>query len=175
MFRKTAARSLSATPTIFLLRGHSSRGPRCNQGLRHDKRMGAAAVELAVVSPLLVLILLGILEFGFVFFTRQTMVHAAREGIRHIAVEGASEVEGVQVTQDYLDAFGISGATITAQNAYKGNGNTAADRQVTMQVELPAENASLIGDVLGLFSPGSKISVDLSMRKEGELVATPSS
>ncbi len=141
---------------------------------RRDRR-GAAAVELAVVSPLLVLILLGIVQFGCIFFTRQTMVHAAREGIRHIAVEGATAAEGTQVTEDYLDTFGINGAIITAQNAYKGNGNSAAARQVTMQVELPAENASLLGDVLGLFSSESRITVDLSMRKEGELVAPPSS
>ncbi|MFP6692033.1 MAG: TadE/TadG family type IV pilus assembly protein [Pirellulales bacterium] len=161
--------------TIPAAKRQSAGRSRPNSARGRRERRGAAAVELAVVSPLLVLILLGIVQFGCIFFTRQTMVHAAREGIRHIAVEGATEAEGTQVTQDYLDVFGINGAIITAQNAYKGNGNSAAARQVTLQVALPAENASILGDVLGLFSSESRITVDLSMRKEGELVAPPSS
>lgn len=117
----------------------------------------------------------GIAEFGSVFFTRHTMVLAAREGARQLAIEGATESEAQTIVTDYLAGSGITGATVTAQNAYKGSGDDAAARQVTVHVEIPAGNASIVGDMLNVFGPSGKISADVSMRKEGELVSAPAS
>jgi Flp pilus assembly protein TadG len=130
---------------------------------------------MALVAPVLVLIFFGIAQFGSIFFTRHTMMLAVREGARQMAVEGATVDEAKDVVEDYLAGFGISGVTITAQNAYKGNGDTAQARRVTVDAEIAAEQASLLGDVLNVFSSGSKIRVHASMRKEGELIAAPTS
>jgi len=43
---------------------------------------GAAAVEFAIVSIVLILLLTGIVQFGFTFFQYLEIVHAAREGAR---------------------------------------------------------------------------------------------
>jgi Flp pilus assembly protein TadG len=50
-----------------------------------DQR-GAAAVEFAVVLPLLLTMLFGIIEMGFVFNRWITVTHAAREGVRRMSV-----------------------------------------------------------------------------------------
>jgi Flp pilus assembly protein TadG len=63
---------------------------------RRDER-GAAAVELALVMPILVLILFGIIEFARAWNVRQTLTDAAREGAR-IAVVNASIVSTAQLT-----------------------------------------------------------------------------
>jgi Flp pilus assembly protein TadG len=139
---------------------------------RRDRK-GVAAAEMALVAPLLVLIFFGIAQFGSIFFTRHTMMLAVREGARQMAIEGATVDEAKSVVEDYLEGFGINGVTITAQNAYKGNGDSAQARRVTVTAEIPAEQASLLGDVLNVFSSGSKIHVHATMRKEGELVAAP--
>lgn len=47
---------------------------------------GAAAVEFALVSTLLVSLLLGIIAFGFALYKQQSALHAAREGARLAAV-----------------------------------------------------------------------------------------
>lgn len=47
---------------------------------------GAAAVEFALVSTLLILLVLGIIAFGFAMFRRQSALHAAREGARLASV-----------------------------------------------------------------------------------------
>ena len=47
---------------------------------------GAAAVELAIVLPLLFLVIAGIVDFGRFFFTEIQTTNAAREGARIAAV-----------------------------------------------------------------------------------------
>ena len=49
-------------------------------------QQGAAAVELAIILPLLMRLLFGIIEFGFVFNRWSTVTHSAREGVRQLAL-----------------------------------------------------------------------------------------
>ncbi len=44
---------------------------------------GAAAVELAIVGTVLIMILLGIIEFGFLWYQRQVITNASREAARY--------------------------------------------------------------------------------------------
>ena len=52
---------------------------------RRDQE-GAAAVEFALLLPLLVLLLFGMIEFGFAFNTRIQATNAAREAARRAVV-----------------------------------------------------------------------------------------
>jgi Flp pilus assembly protein TadG len=54
--------------------------------LRRRRHRGAAAVEFALVVPLLVMILFGIMEFGYAFFIQASVAGAAREGVRSYAI-----------------------------------------------------------------------------------------
>lgn len=54
---------------------------------------GASSVEFAIILPVLILILFGILEFGFVYRDYLAITHAAREGARLAAVGNYSETE----------------------------------------------------------------------------------
>lgn len=80
---------------------------------------GAELIEFAVVLPLLMLLVLGIIDFGFLFQRYEVVTNAAREGAR-IAVlpdyQGPNLAENVRVrVQQYLDASGLTGAaTVTA-------------------------------------------------------------
>lgn len=81
---------------------------------------GAAAVEFALVLPILVLILFGVIEFGGVYNAQLMVTGAAREGARAMAVGGdpaaaeAAIVESVVVADaDALD-IEISPAACTA-------------------------------------------------------------
>ncbi len=47
---------------------------------KHEK--GAAAVEFALILPLLLFILFGTIEFGLVMFNKQVLTNASREGAR---------------------------------------------------------------------------------------------
>lgn len=55
---------------------------------------GAAAVEFALVLIPLVILLLGIIEFGYIFNQQLTVTNAAREGARVLAItRDAGEAE----------------------------------------------------------------------------------
>lgn len=47
---------------------------------------GAVAVEFAIVLPVLLLLVMGIAEFGRAYNTQMTLTHAAREGARVLAI-----------------------------------------------------------------------------------------
>lgn len=47
---------------------------------------GASAVELAIVLPVLLLVLGGIIDFGRAFTTQMAVTQAAREGARMVAL-----------------------------------------------------------------------------------------
>lgn len=51
-------------------------------GRRSNRRRGQAMVEFALVIPLFMLFLSGLLDFGFALFSRMTVINAAREGAR---------------------------------------------------------------------------------------------
>jgi len=48
---------------------------------------GAAAVEFALVVPLLVLLIAGIAEFGRAYYLQTTVSASAREGVRSLALK----------------------------------------------------------------------------------------
>jgi Flp pilus assembly protein TadG len=48
---------------------------------------GATAVEFALIVPLLIVLVLGIVEFGHAFQVQGTLSAAAREGVRRMALQ----------------------------------------------------------------------------------------
>ena len=59
---------------------------RCQSRHRSSRGAGQAMVEFALVIPVFLLVLSGILDFGFMLFTRMSVINAAREGARVAAM-----------------------------------------------------------------------------------------
>lgn len=53
---------------------------------RPRDQLGAAAVEFALVLPLLLTLVLAVIEFGYMFFSEASVAGAAREGARNYAI-----------------------------------------------------------------------------------------
>ena len=93
---------------------------------RHDRRRGTAAVEAALVMPVMVILMLGVWEVGRAVQMTQLLNDAAREGAR-MAAGGVNNGTSVtvatvqQAVRDSMTASGfpsaaVSGATITLTN-----------------------------------------------------------
>jgi Flp pilus assembly protein TadG len=53
---------------------------------RERRERGASLVEFAIVLPVLLLIIVGIIDFGRAYGAKQELIHATREGVRVLAV-----------------------------------------------------------------------------------------
>jgi len=83
--------------------------------LRSDR--GAELIEFAVVMPILLLIVAGIIDFGMMFRTYEAVENAAREGARVGVLPGYADVDVQNRVDAYLTAAGLSGThTTTVQN-----------------------------------------------------------
>ena len=71
---------------------------------------GAAAVEFALVMPVLFLLLFGIIDFGRAYNMQISLTQAAREGVR-VAALGGTNTEATDRAQAAL--FPVTGATAT--------------------------------------------------------------
>jgi Flp pilus assembly protein TadG len=74
---------------------------------------GLAALEFAIVLPVLILILFGIIEFGLLLFNKQVITNASREGARSGIVNQFPRMSNTEIAsivnsycQDYLVSFG---------------------------------------------------------------------
>ncbi|VXB66219.1 putative TadZ/CpaE, associated with Flp pilus assembly [Arthrobacter sp. 9AX] len=56
--------------------------------MSHDSERGAAAVEFAILLPLLLMLVLGTIEFGRAYNAQITLTNAARDGVRVMAISG---------------------------------------------------------------------------------------
>lgn len=67
---------------------------------------GAALVEFAIVLPLLLLLLVGMIEFGLLFYNKQVLTNASREGARAGIARGGNIPEIVdEYCRDRLISF----------------------------------------------------------------------
>ncbi len=75
---------------------------------------GAAAVEFALLLPVLLLFVGGVADFGRYFFTQITVSHAAREGVRVWALGEPDKVSATVTSRAAGVAVTISPSSPTA-------------------------------------------------------------
>jgi Flp pilus assembly protein TadG len=105
---------------------------------------GAAAVEFALLLPLLVLLIFGMIDFGRAINAQITITQAAREGARVLALPGGTTVgsDGNQAYQDRAIAAG-TGLGLTASNV-----TDLPDNSVPPETGCPAGSGSTGDDAV---------------------------
>jgi len=137
------------------------------------KERGASLVEMAMVMPLLLVLVFGIMESGWLFAQLTETRNAAREGARlavvdfgsasEIALETCSRavlssngaVVSVSTDGDTSDPIGdpTASVTVTIENSYSSItgfldpifDGASLDAEVTMRVERPLVKLSALG------------------------------
>ena len=140
--------------------------------MTHDRRSrfvrrASAVVETAVVAPLLVTAMFGILELGQAYNIKQTLSLAAREGCRAAALPGGTMTDAQTAVNQVMAMGNLTGYTTTSNISSM----TAADSQVWVQVSLPFNRATFTGSLLG--GGSYTISSKTTMRREGVPAGTP--
>ena len=136
---------------------------------------GAAAVEFAIVLPLLLMFIFGIIEFGILFYDKAVITNASREGARAASLfrtttdgtptylpqgalgdNGSTSVRGVvnAYCANHLITFGGSTTPSTTVVPASGAGGTPPDEYRTVTVLFPY-NFLVLPNILAGFFGGS--------------------
>lgn len=99
---------------------------------RRPRSRGQSLVEFALVLPIFLLILCAIMDFGFLLYSRITVINAAREGAR-VAMTMAEDQNGIGgAVSDRVSAAAAGLAVTTATcRVPKGSNNCSAFVTVT--------------------------------------------
>jgi len=84
--------------------------------MKKRNERGAVAAEFALLLPVLLTLLFGIMEFGFIMYGREVVTNATREGARAGIIQQIPPVTSGQITTvatNYLTGTGISLASVT--------------------------------------------------------------
>lgn len=113
---------------------------------------------MALVTPFLLTMLFGIIEYGWIFTIRQALTQAAREGARLAIVAGASDADIEARVGSYLRPYGITTHSVDLTRA------TADDPTETVHVSVPYADVTLIGEYFG--STSYNLGATCAMRSE---------
>ncbi len=134
------------------------------RGRRH-RRSGIAAVEMAVISPVLILILMGIIEFGWLFFFKQSMTTASRVGARYATLPASTTANIEAKVDEVMNNMGLTKAkysyTVGITRA------TSGQPYETVTITVPYNKASIVGQFFGWLNI-TQIQVVSSFRRETE-------
>ncbi|MSW86547.1 MAG: pilus assembly protein [Actinobacteria bacterium] len=117
---------------------------------------GSAVVEFALVTPLLLVLLLGVLQIALAMHVRATLTAAAAEGARVAALSGSSLSQGEQRTRDVL----------TESLAGGGVAGVSASRERLAGVEIVAVTVTASLPLIGLLGPTSLQVIGHAVRED---------
>jgi Flp pilus assembly protein TadG len=107
--------------------------------LKGGRDKGANLVEFAILAPLLILLVLGIVEFGWLFSQNNDVKHGAREGARAAAVNQGDNALLLARTCDSMD---LTSNIVTVQFTDGANGEVG-DAATVSVVATPASLTGL--------------------------------
>ena len=110
-------------------------------------RCGQAVVELALILPVLLVVLLGVMEFGIVFMRQNALTNAAREGARKAVLPTVTDGEVTALVTGILTGAGLEEDKIEVSVTNEGEtGSPGAD----VTVSLTYGHQILTGSILGI-------------------------
>jgi Flp pilus assembly protein TadG len=135
--------------------------------MRRD-RSGAAAVEMALATPVMLGLLMGTFEYGIAFFTYNTMQVAARDVGRQVAINTLPVGSAEGAFRGRLPDWARTGATVTIQQSAPANPNTNV---YTFIISMPMNAATPVQ----FFSLANnhQLRTELRMKQELPYVTNP--
>jgi Flp pilus assembly protein TadG len=133
------------------------RRSRARQGKSRStlRERGAAAVELALVLPILLVIILGILDFGLYYYNDLQLTHAARDAARYLSVGNVTDANAA------IDGASLVSTTISQRSLAPGSSGNEAVVTLKGTYTLLTPLPRLIG-----IGPTVNINATATMRRE---------
>jgi Flp pilus assembly protein TadG len=130
------------------------------QRLRSKNQEGAGLVEFAILAPLFVILLFGLLEFGLSLYAKEALTNASREGARYGVVFSDPRKTTTQIRNKVQEFLTKSGFTDTASINVTGAGGSSGN-PLTVNVAYPYTFQALPGLFASFFDSTMTGSVNL--------------
>jgi Flp pilus assembly protein TadG len=126
-----------------MTKNHKARGKRAQRIVQ-----GAAAVEFALIAPLFLLMLGGIIEFGQAFRIEHLLSNACRRGARSAIFAGSSTGQvQANVQNQCVKMLGVNSADVAVTVLVNGNNADVSSAvkgdQIDVQVTIPFSKAGV--------------------------------
>ena len=125
-------------------------------------RRGAAAVEFALIAPLMLLFTFGMIEISRMMMVKNAATQATREGARMAILPSANAEAVRQRVREELQLMSINAATIEIEPEIISSAEPGSN--VTVRVRISPESVSWVPSVLPLVVP--EITGTSVMRRE---------
>jgi Flp pilus assembly protein TadG len=146
---------------------------------------GAELIEMAIVTPILLMILAGIFDFGMLFRSWEVVTNAAREGAR-VGVLPAYTAEDIRFrVEQYMQVSGVAAACTVEENSCTPSlalchvcvqtqdvalsGGNISTRVVTVSTRQQLPSLSVIGQFFGGNFDSVNVASSSMMRTEAAL------
>ena len=132
---------------------------------------GGNLIEFALVLPLLLLVMLGIIEFGFIFQRHEIVTNAAREGARMAVLPGYTEDDVKARVADYLTSGGVpttatNPVVTSVADTVSAGASTMPSRRVTVTYTYTFTFLPDIGSMFGASYGTATLTAVSNMRTE---------
>jgi Flp pilus assembly protein TadG len=107
-----------------------------------------AAVEAALIVPVLLLIVMGTLEYGWMFWKAADVNNAARQGARVAALGGATATDVTDKVLTALTAAGLQGSGYILTITPDDPSTLSSGEDVTVQISIPYANIAVVNSAL---------------------------
>ena len=129
------------------------------------RRRGAALVEAAVVTPLVILLVFGVIEYGWMLLKSQDISNAARSGARAGVRFGATAGTVNTAVKTAMTNAGLQGSGYVVAITPNDTPTLSAGQSLTVQVTVPYSNIAAIN--IALIPTPTNLRASVVMAREG--------
>jgi len=139
---------------------------------KQTRYRGLAALEAALVFPLLLLLTFGAIKYGWLFLKAQQITNAARHGARIAILPGVTVNDDVlPAIQSLMESAGINSGDYSVTISPADFPSAAAGDTVTIQVTVPCANIDIMQ--VPLLPSFENLGASVTMAKEGPFTVIP--
>ncbi len=132
---------------------------------RSSKSRGAAAVEFAIVLPLFLSLVLGMIELGRAIMVMQALTYAAREGCRVAVLDGSTSSGVTAKVDSAMDGANIGLPPAIVSMSPSNPSSAKYDEPVTVTVQVRYGDITWL-PIVEFMQPNAMLKASITMRRE---------
>jgi Flp pilus assembly protein TadG len=136
-----------------------------SRGKKRRGQSGMALVETAIVLLLLVTIIFGTMEYGWLFFKIQQITNTVRAGARKAVLPDSTNADVALLIQTELAEWDISSSDYTLVISSADITALSPSDLITLTITVPYSNVELLG--MPMFPTPTALTSTMTMAREG--------